>query len=157
MRKENADNKLIISQLTAQIEKKEKEKELKEIIHSLQTEIDTMEKQRKKSITTISFWIIFTLDILLLVALVFFGIILGKSYLDGAAFTLDLKTILAAISLLGFLFRVRDAYWLKPFIKYSQCKNEQTKYWEGQHPEYAETKTQLAEAKKELHLLRIRG
>lgn len=157
LEKENADNKLIISQLTAEVAKKKKENGLKEIIDALQTKIDEMEKARKKSITTVSFWIILTLDILLLVALVFFGVVLGKSYLGGAAFTLDLKTILAAISLLGFLFRVRDAYWLKPFIKYSQCKNEQAKYWEGQHPEYAEAKDQLANAKKELQTLKIRG
>lgn len=156
LQKENADNRLIINQLTAEVERKDKENELRGIIDSLQKEIDKLEEERRKSITTISFWIIFILDILLLVALVFFGFVLGKSYIEGAAFTLDLKTILAAISLLGFLFRVRDAYWLKPLIKYSQCKNEQAKYWEGQHPEYAEKKEQLANTKKELQALRIR-
>jgi hypothetical protein len=44
---------------------------------------------------------------------------------------------------------------LKPYIKYSQCKNEQAKYWEGKHPEYAETKERLANANKELQALRI--
>lgn len=150
LKRENADNQLLINQLQEEIVKRQKKEELEEELEPLIIRKQELEKMRKKSINTSSFWIILVLDIVLLLALIVFSIILVKDYAKGQEIVWDTKTILAAISFLGFLFRIRDAYWLKPFVKYAQCKNEQADYWEKQHPEYAQLKNEIAETEKEL-------
>ena len=155
LQKDNADKQLLINQLKEEVLRKQKADKLEEKLTLLKKQKRDMEDERKKSITTISYWIVFFLDIVLLIALVSFSIILGVSYYNNRTITLDLKTVLAAISLLGFLFRVRDAYWLKPCVKYAQCKKEQTDYWENLHPEYNSIRIQIGETEKELRMLRF--
>ncbi len=156
LQKENADNKLLINQLQKEMARKKKENELETKYSLLQKQKDDMENMRNESISTVSFWIILFLDIVLLLAIIIFSIILFKSYYNHKAITLDLKNILAAVSFLGFLFRVRDAYWLKPFLKYSQCKKDQTDYWENQHPEYIVIKNQMLEIERDLKALKFK-
>lgn len=155
LQKENTDKQLLINQLQEEMAKKQKKEELEAQLALLQEQKKGMENDRNKSVSMTSYWVVLFLDIVLFFALVFFSIVLSISYYKHRIITLDLKTILAAVSLLGFLFRVRDAYWLKPFVKYGQCKKEQTDYWENQHPEYSVNKNQIAEIEKELRVLRF--
>ena len=156
LQKENADKQLLINQLQEEMARKQKQEELEAKLAKLQKRKKDMEEERKKSVNTISFWSVFFLDIILLLALVVFSSILVVNFYKTRTIKLDLKTILSAISFLGFLFRVRDAYWLKPYVKYAQCKKEQTDYWENQNPEYTVVKNQIVETEKELKTLRFK-
>lgn len=156
LQKENADKQLLINQLQEEMARKQKEEELEAKLAKLQKCKKDMEEERKKSVNTVSYWFVFFLDIILLLALVVFSIILVVNFYNTRTIKLDLKTILSAISFLGFLFRVRDAYWLKPFVKYAQCKKEQTDYWENQNLEYTVVKNQIVETEKELKTLRFK-
>lgn len=153
LRKADSNNQLVIQQLNEELDRRRGKEELAKKLHSLQLQKDEMQRQRNKSITVISFWLIMGLDVLLLLVLVFFMYILVKKWHDGQPIVWNLDTILASVSLLGFLCRVRDAYWLKPKVKYAQCKKEQTDYWENKHPEYSEINKQISEIEKEIKAL----
>lgn len=157
LQKENSENQLIITQLREAIEIQKEEKRLNDIIGSLSEKKKQMEKDKDKSLNMSSYWIILFLDIILLLALIIFSFILIKNYRDNKTIELNLTTILTTISLLGFLFRVRDAYWLKPIIKYYQCRNEQALYWEQKNPQYGDVKNQIIENEKQLKSLKFKG
>lgn len=155
LQKENANKQLLINQLQEEIARKQKEKDLEARLTLLHKQKTEMEDDRNKSVCTVSYWIILFLDIILLLALISFFIILCVNY-NNKISIFDLKTILGAITFLGFLFRVRKAYWLKPFVIYTQCKKEQTDYWENQNPQYLVIKDQIVETEKELKTLRFK-
>ena len=157
LQKENSDKQLLINQLQEEKARIQKMEELNSQLFILQKHKRDLEYDRNKSVSMASYWIVLLLDIILLLFFVVFFIIVSVDYYKNRMIELDFKTVSSAVSLLGFLFRVRDAYWLKPYVKYAQCKKEKMGYWEGQHPEYKDVKIRIAKIEKEQKDLKFKN
>lgn len=154
LQKENADNQLLIEQLKTEMDKKEKEKALKDELKVLYDEKSQMDAKREKAKKNIfSYWIVLIVDVLAFIGLGFLVWLLIRRIIDDKAITWEVTSIIATIALL----MTTRSYWLTGKIKYFQCQKEQISYWEEKHPEYAELKNQIAEKKKELSELRLKG
>ena len=155
LKKENADNHLLIEWLKIEMGKKEKEKEIKDELKKLNDKKNQMDSEREKAKKKVffSYWIVLIVDILAIIGLGFFVTILARRVTGNQTITWEVTSIIAIIALL----MTTRSYWLTGKIKYFQCQKEQTNYWEETHPEYSNLKSQITDKKKELNDLRLKG
>lgn len=154
LQKENSDNQVIIEQLKTEMEKKEKEKGLKEELKELTDKKTQMDLEREKAKKNVfSYWVVLFVDILAFIGLVFLVYILVTKIVGNQTITWEVTSIIATVALLI----ATRSYWLTGKIKYYQCQKEQIEYWEAKHPEYSELKNQIGEKKKELNEVRLKG
>lgn len=154
LQKENSDNQVIIEQLKTEMEKKEKEKGLKEELKELTDKKTQMDLEREKAKKNVfSYWVVLFVDILAFIGLGLLVYILVTKIVGNQTITWEVTSIIATVALLI----ATRSYWLTGKIKYYQCQKEQIEYWEAKHPEYSELKNQIGEKKKELNEVRLKG
>lgn len=154
LQKENSDNQVLIEQLKTEMEKKEKEKGLKEELKELTDKKTQMDLEREKAKKNVfSYWVVLFVDILAFIGLGFLVYILVTKIVGNQTITWEITSIIATVALLI----TTRSYWLTGKIKYYQCQKEQIEYWEAKHPEYSELKNQIGEKKKELNEVRLKG
>lgn len=154
LQKENADNQFLIEQLRAEMDKKKKEKEIKDELKELSDKKSLMESEREIARKNVfSYWIVLIVDILAFIGLGFLVYILVRKIMDNQTITWEVTSIIATVALL----MTTRSYWLTGKIKYFQCQKEQTNYWEETHPEYSELKNQIADKMKEFKEVKLKG
>lgn len=145
--KENAEMKLLVTELQEEREIRTKIEEFNAEIQSKQEACAPLLEQQKRSIKMCKYWIPLILEIVCVLALLG-GLCVGVyQYFEQSKSLKELiKTwysVASIIAFLGIVLRAKDMILLSPQIKYDEFYNEQLLYWNRHHPELQQLQDEI--------------